>query len=186
MMRVLQNRFVAVVIVLAVIVLSTVVGSGVSLYNERDQVRAVYLYGDDGSGKGLAGYIRDMIDQSRNMVTLAANYADDVADLSGEVSRCVDELEQSAEASGAQRKAIDALYAATTALDNNLFRQQLSELEKTMLDKLTANIDSSYHIIGRERETYNRAVDEYNRKLEAFPANILGGFAGVRPLEQFV
>lgn len=185
-MRILQNRFVAILIVLAVILFSAVLGTSLSLSREEDKLLELYENGSDGSGRGLEAYIVEIMGQCENMLTLAGRYSDIDSAMTQELRVVLDELSAQTGSGTAQKQTVDALYAAAGALDMQLFNQPLSDEDRTLLNKVTANIDSAYLIVGREQESYNSAVEEYNRKLETFPASFFNSFVGWETAEPFV
>lgn len=183
-MKVLQNPIIAVILVIVMIALSTTVGASISLYGDLDALQAIYENDTDGSGRGVAAYSMDMIDACRNMIKLAERY-NGSEELAGVVQTCLAEVDRHTGPDHARWQALQALYTAAGELDLQLFNSALSEQDKTMLDKLVADIDSTYHIIDRKRESYNQAVIDFNGKLDAFPANILSDIIGIRPVEAF-
>lgn len=89
-------------------------------------------------------------------------------------------------ANGAQAK-----DAANTELSNVLSRllaisEAYPDLKAdTQFSALTAELSGSENRIAVARRDYNDAIRAYNSKVETFPGNIIAGFFGFKPMEQF-
>lgn len=89
-------------------------------------------------------------------------------------------------ANGAQAK-----DAANTELTGALGRllaisENYPELKAdTQFSELMREVAGSENRISVARRDYNEAIRDYNSRVETFPGNIIAGFFGFKPMEQF-
>ena len=163
----------ALAITLAVVVLATLFGSHRSLNAVRKEALAVFEQGEYGGGVGVRFDLNRRADACANLCTVARNNG-----LEGEAS--VQTLKSRVEAFRAGDMTADLTGPAQAVIDlldpvylDQESRQDLADLKATL-----ASIS-----IKISRDPYTDLAWTFNYKtLSAFPANVLGGLTGVKPL----
>ena len=163
----------ALAITLAVMVLATLFGSHRSLNAVRREALGVFAQGEYGDGIGVKSDLERRANACANLCAVARN-----SGLEGEAS--VQTLKSRVEAfragdttadlSGPAQEVVDLL--SDTDLDQES-RKDLSDLKNTL-----ASISDKVR-----RDPYTDLAQTFNTKtLAAFPANVLGGLTGIKPL----
>lgn len=180
-----KRRQGAIAIVAVVIVLATLFGVRRSLNKASEQVSEMFYIGADASGYGIATDLDKIMEFSGNLVTVANKYGTQFSDPAQAVTQARQELAR-AEGVSEQYEASQALLQAVETLNQALLDGELSDQDEQYRSELYASILSRTTIIAHEATDYNAQVRAFNQDvLGAFPANLLGGLAGVDQLEEF-
>ena len=157
----------ALIVTAAVILAAALFGSHRSLNALRKEALTVFSQGEYGDGIGVRSDLARRADACANLCTVAKNSglgeAPQVEALRGQV-------EAFRAGDGPAHEVVDLLSGA-----------ELSEASRRDLSDLKATLDSIALRI--RRDPYTGLAQDFNTKtLAAFPANVLGGLTGVRPL----
>ena len=180
-MDILQNRFVAAVLAVLIVVVSSVVGGGATLSALRAQTEAVFTLGEAG-GAGIQGDLNEIAAQAFNITVIAGRYLQ--PDYSGIVNVLEkrDALHRAATPRENHRAAEELLFA-THVLRTTLDGLELSVQDQNLLASCVVEINSRLSLIANN--PYNQSALHFNQTLERFPANLMGAAAGIRPLELY-
>ena len=177
----LNNRVVAVLISLVVVVTSSVLGTALTLGQMRAQAQSTFYIGQGGS-PGIPGDLNEISAQAHNITVIAQRYlADDYPALT-RVHSARSYL-QLARTPRESYMATGELLAATHALRATLDTLDLSPQDQNLLAGAVADINNRLMLVNAA--PYNQAAFRFNQALGQFPANIFGPAAGIRPLELF-
>lgn len=175
-----KNRKVAAILMVVLILGSALGGAKRSLEKLRQEAEQVFYQGADGDGLGIQNDLDERAKLAYNLVTVA--------------KRCLPEDRQEITQTLAARDAL--LYAkdihekyranlelteATEALYQAM--EGLSADDEKFRIRLHTDLQSRNDTISHD--PYNRTAEEFNRKLDAFPANLLGGLTGVKDAPLF-
>ena len=164
------------------ILVGTLVGSHNSLMHLRGEAADIFTMGARGDGIGIQGDLREREGAAYNMVVIARKYMPEDNALIENVLNARKSLES---ASTVKEKAAadKALATAVKDLYDVLEGMALSEQDDRYPQRLYTDFRSRGETMSHD--PYNQAAATFNRVLSAFPAGILGGLTGVRPLELF-
>ena len=175
MKQLLKNRNVAVVITVAVILLSILGGS------HRSLLAAAYS-----AERHFDDIQRDLdmrIGLACNLQVVAERYLLPGDDALVELQTAIDVLSD-AQTANEKAKANQNLTAATERMDLVLQQETLSVTDDRYRIQIRTDLTSYNQIIGHSK--YNDRVDAYNTEvLGRFPANVLAQLTGVPKLESF-
>ena len=164
------------------IVGGTLVGSHNSLMSLRGDAEAVFTMGERGDGIGIQGDLRERDSAAYNMVVIARKYLPEENSLIQNVlaaRKALDTANSVREKAGADR----TLEVAVKDLYDVLSGMNLSEQDARYPQRLYTDFRSRGDTISHD--PYNGEAARFNKTLAAFPAAVLGGLTGVRPLELF-
>lgn len=179
----LYNRKTAVIALAVCVVFGLLFGTHRTLTGLRAQVETVFVAGEMGDGLSIDRDLTKRAQTASNLVTVAKRYLDGSDPLLNAVQTASQALSD-ARGPGAKFDANMALTDAFNSLYLALEGQSLSDEDAKFREKLNTEFLSLEKTIGHDG--YNRMADEFNRTvLGAFPASMLGGLTGVRPLELF-
>ena len=163
----------ALIVTAAVILAAALFGSHRSLNALRKEALTVFSQGEYGDGIGVRSDLARRADACANLCTVAQNSG------LGETPQ-VEALRGRVEAFRAGDSAADLTGPAQEVVDL-LSGAELSEASRRDLSDLEATLDSIALRI--RRDPYTDLAQTFNTKtLAAFPANVLGGLTGVKPL----
>lgn len=182
MLQRLHNRRTAVLLALAVIVLSVFLGASRSLTRLRSDYDSVFYNGDTDTGRGIQEDLLHICDDSTNLLVVAQRYLEPADPVVDAVQKAVQQLRE-APAPHAKHEAAVALRQVLDRLDAALQKHDLSDQDSNYRKKLLANIASAYMTI--EKSSYNDGARAFNATLGSFPANLLSRVVGVEPLELY-
>ena len=180
-MSILHNRFIAGVLALLIVAVSSVVGVGVTLGALRAQTQAVFTLGTQGV-PGIQSDLGEIVAQAFNLTQIASRYLQTDYPAVASVLERRDAL-QRASTPREKNRAAEELVASVVVLRHTLEGLELSAQDQNLMSMVVVEINSRLVLIGNN--PYNSAALGFNQKLERFPANILGRIAGIRPLELY-
>ena len=181
-MDALQNRVIAGVLCLLIIMVSSVVGVASTLMPMRTQAQRAFYIGEGRRNTGIGGDLSAISAEAYNVTVIAGRYLAAGYPAIDRVHVARSNLQQ-ATGPRANYQAIQELVSATNALHAVLDNLELTDQDRNFLAGCTAEINSRVMLIGNNR--YNQVAFNFNQALARFPSNILGPLAGVRPLELF-
>ena len=165
----LRDRKTAWAITCAVAVLSVLLGGARSLGRLRSEASDVFFNGTAGDGMGISRELERCAEYAYNMLTVANRYIPDdeaVKKLESTRGELIDSA-SIADKSANGRKLIDS----AAALYDRLGGAKLTETDAKYRESLHADIKARSNII--LNDGYNREAREFNKKLAAFPANLI-------------
>ncbi len=177
-MKLLKNRFVAILISLAIVVSSTLISTNIKLGRLCDKVNNGFYTGvtyNGASHQSIASQLRTISSVAVTLAELSADYGIDAADV-------IDAAEaMSIGISGCSVSENYLLYCelsdAVDKLCDSLSSAGLSALYSAKVEQCVLNMDNARRAI--EESGYNESVREFYREKLRFPADILGNLAGV-------
>ncbi len=172
-MKFLKTHTGAMVVLAAVIVLSTLAGSHRSLVQARERVEAQFT--------PIAEDLQDCVDITANLLTVAGRYLDEseLADLAESRETLAGSTDISDAYAAYQRLLGDAETVFLRLEDVSLSAQEADYVQGFRTD-LAAEQDTI------SRDGYNGLAEAFNtRVLGSFPASILGTLTFVRPADAF-
>jgi len=177
-----RNRSIAMIIMVLMIVAGTLIGSHNSLMGFRHKAQDVFTLGIKGDGIGIQGDLNERASLAQNMVVVARRYLPEDNALiqnvleAGKAQGAAKSVKEKAAANRALEIAIKDLYDVLSGM-------ALSEQDARFPQRLYTDFQSRGATISHD--PYNRGAADFNRILSGFPAGLLGGLTGVKPLELF-
>lgn len=187
-MKLLQNKTIAIVIMVIMIASGTFIGSHNSLSKLSKAAENVFYYGVNGDGLCIESDLNKRSELARNLLTVSSPYIPQDSAALKEVASARDDLKAAS--------SIKEKYDANKDLDEAVFNLY-SALEKdgiTEKDELVNNfsknptrIYTDFRSFGDtiKHDKYNDYAKEFNGILVSFPANVLSKVTSVKPLELF-
>lgn len=181
-MEALQNRAVAVLLCVIMILAACVLGTGGGLAQLREQTEGYFYTGTSKRETGLNAELNTLAGECYNMTVIAARYLpEDQTEITAIRQKRV---ELSAAATpGEKRLVMEEMVSATGLLWGELQAVDLSAQDKDLLAKCDSNMEQTMDLI--THNGYNGAAAYYNSTLKRFPANLLGPLTGARPMELY-
>lgn len=181
-MNAAQKNCIACIVMIVMIAAGTLIGSHTSLMGMRREAEAIFTVGARGDGIGIQSDLRERDGVAYNMVVVARRYLPDDHALIQNVQSARSDLDAAASVRDKSR-ANRALDTAVKDLYDVLNTIDLSEQDARYPQRLYTDFRSRGDTISHD--PYNRAAAAFNDTLSGFPAGLLGGLTGVRPLELF-
>ena len=177
-----ENRLIAWVVFAACVLFSLSFSGGRALENLRLDTERVFYQGVNGDGLCIDRDLSRRAECAYNLASTASGYASIGKDLVEGARAASNSLAAAAaiadkfEANQACQRAVEDLY---TAMENTA----LSESDRAFAYKEYKEFQSRADTISRD--FYNQRAAQFNEPLSAFPAELIGGLSGVKPLELF-
>lgn len=182
-MQKLQNKAVAWAIVVILVLGSTWWGANRSLWDARYAAQKAY-YGDRGSSdQGIRYEMQEIGEVASGVVEVAEKYTEPGNILVKEVSQLADKMEQGSYQIGESSGAVTDIRVSLRDLREYLDTLELSESDKTYLDKVMNTIDAHYQSI--VNSDYNKDAEKFNRQLRKYPTKFFVDAFHISPLELF-
>lgn len=170
----------AILITAAVVVASAFLGCNRSLNALRRETAHQLRSSASGGEYSIATDGQEMADVARNLMTLARKYLPDGEEEYAALEACCRQMDNVYfEASDVRTAAVGIQTACRDLAARLEVAPGLSERDRAYLAGFAVDLDGCLHRM--ENDPYNAAAEEFNRTLEAFPANVLGLF--VEPLQ---
>lgn len=170
----------AVLITAAAVIISAFLGCNRSLNALRRETAHTLSFPADGGEYSIATDGQDMAAVARNMMTLARKYLPGGEEEYAQLEACCQQMDSVHFEAADVRTAAVGIRAACRDLAARLeVAPGLTERDRAYLAGFDVELDASLHRM--ENDPYNAAAEEFNRTLDAFPANVLGIF--VEPLQ---
>ena len=182
MTRVFKNSGFACLIMIIMIVSGTLAGSRGSLMALRGAAESVFTLGARGDGIGVQSDLNERMSAAYNMVVIARKYLPEENAL---IQNTLSAREKLNSAVGVKEKssANKALTIAVKDLYDALSSMALNDADSRYPQSLYTDFRSSADRISHD--PYNGKALEFNKILARFPASVLGGLSGVKPIELF-
>ena len=178
----LRNPRFATVVMAVMIVLAVVLGGGRSLRSLKRGVEDLFWNGVDGDGIGVASDLSKNRDDAYNLLSVARGYSVP-EDVLSALEAAVSAVDKAGRDAGKLFEANTSLTGAVTALYEELGRQTLSERDETYRQNLYHSVLARNDTMSRDG--YNTAAQDFNQKLERFPASLLRTITFVTPAPLF-
>lgn len=180
-MKYLKNIKIAIILTVLVCLLAALLGMRVSVGRQAAKVEAVFQNNDDGSGKGLGQYLKQIDESAYNLIQLAKQEGASVEELSA-----ARDSYAKAKTYGAYYDAYLSLCSAADRLEAELNGKQLSDQSREMLRKYYVNgIKEQKDKLSHMAIGFNEAVEDYNKIFKGFPLNLFRYLIGVKEAETF-
>lgn len=183
-MRLSENRKLATVVLVICILASIVLFGGGGLRNERYDIMQVFSDGTDTSlsvRHSMEAYLQRCAERASALAEQGVKLGADSA-LIEDVRAAAEATGQGGEDLDGRHEAYQQLLPAVEALYTAL---QQSNSADELLDARLAYNDFKGAVNLIQNDQYPVMASAFNRKLEAFPANLIGGLFGVKPLNTF-
>lgn len=180
-MKFLKNHKTAIIITVLLCVLATLLGMRLSVSRQAAKVEDVFQNNNDGSGKGLGQYLKQIDESAYNLIKLGKQNGVSTDELAAARDRYA-----KAKTYGEYYDAYLDLCSASDRLAAALDEKELSVQSAYMRDKYYQNgiVDQkaklSHMAIG-----FNERVDDYNKIFKSFPMNLFRYLIGVGEAEKF-
>ena len=183
-MRLSENRKLATVVLIVCILASTILFGGGGLRNERYDIMQVFSDGTDTSlsvRHSMEAYLQRCAERANALAEQGVKLGEDAA-LIDEVRAAAEATEQSGEALDERHTAYQRLVPAVEALYTALEQGHSAD---ELVDARLAYNDFKGAVNLIQNDQYPVMASAFNRKLEKFPANLIGALFGVKPLNTF-
>jgi len=180
--RFIEKYSIAIVILIAVVLLTTLASGGVSLSRQRARTERIFTEGENRDGLSVSYDLGRRTESAYNLAGLAKRY---LGEEDERVTALLSARETLVSAEGISEKysanleltvAADALYSALK--DEELSQKDSSLAAEQYQDMLSRNDTIS-------RSGYNAAAARFNGLLKKFPAGLIAAAVGIKPLETF-
>lgn len=177
-----ENRLVAWVVFAACVLFSLSFSGGRALSNLRQDIETIFYQGVNGDGLCIDRDLARRAECADNLANTASNYAsidkalvENAREASNQLAAAT-AISDKYQANQACQRAVEALYAA---MENTA----LSASDDSFAYKEYKEFQSRADTISRD--FYNERAAQFNQALSAFPADLIGGLSGVKPLDLF-
>ncbi len=180
-MKYLKNRKVAIVLALLVCILASLLGMRLSVNRQTAKLETVFMDNNDGSGKGLGQYLKQIDESAYNLIKLGEQ-------VGAPTDALVQAREHYAQAKtyGEYYQAYLELCSAADRLYADLSGKDLTLQQRDMLTKYYTNgINDQKNKLSHMAISFNECVDEYNGIFRTFPMNVFRYLIGVGEAEKF-
>lgn len=181
-MKILKSRSLGVLVLVICVLAGTLAGAHRPLAKMGREAAAVFYEGEDKDGLGIRNDLEERCSIAYNLTVVAARNMEPDDALITAVKEARNEV-LDAEGPSAMYRADRKLDETVTNLYNTLNNLSLPEKDAKYPSQLYADFIARADMIGRS--SYNRVAQEYNAKLEAFPANILSRLVFINPVELY-
>lgn len=181
-MRFRENRFLACLIALAVVVITIFASGGGKLGTQRAAAEELFYNGKNNSGQCIQSDINARLDAACNLLTVAGRYMQSNDERVVSLNQAVQTL-QAAQGISALYQANQALDEPTKALYEALTALSLSELDQSLVQKQYGNFAGRADSI--RRDSYNESARHYNQERDGMPASFIAALTGNEPLPLF-
>lgn len=180
-MKILKNVKVAIIVTVVVCLLATLLGMRVSVGRQTAKLEEIYQNNDDGSGKGLGQYLKQIDENAYNLIQLAKQEGASAEELSEARNRYA-----AAKTYGEAYDAYLAICSAADRLKAELDGKTISAQSAEMLEKYYVNgITDQKAKLSHMAISFNERVEDYNEIFKNFPVNLLKHLIGVSEAEKF-
>lgn len=180
-MKFLKRPFVAVVLSLLIVLCSTLVSINVKLQSKCDGVNDIFYKGVRISGvvyPPMAEPMKQLCALTDDIILIANNYGINT----GELSRCLDNLELAIQYSANDVPYIGSCYGeyfkALRSVENQLQSTGLSERHQAAMDGYSSQIASGSETIAQGAAGYNEKVRAFLKSYNKFPTNFWAAVTG--------
>ncbi|MDR1117279.1 MAG: LemA family protein [Oscillospiraceae bacterium] len=176
-MKFFGNSGAAVFLTALMVIFAMLFGVSSSLGGMRNEAENLFY-----DGMGIEYDLERIIANSHNLLTVAKRYIGEDEQVMRDVADAREAL--STAVSPAKKYEAELLLAqSASSLADALEEKRISDKDLTYVKECRINITS--HEMTIASNGYNHAARSFNAELGSFPANILGFFAGLRPLELY-
>ena len=183
-MKFLQNRTVAVILCVIMIVGAISIGGSRSLGKLRDEAESILINGTANNDQGVDNDLEARIGFAKNLIKVAERYlvSDDTL-----ISACEDAITdlENAETFPEKYDANVQLTEVCDAVYMKLNTLELTEEDARYNANMKSELDSRNGIIGHVYEEYNKSAGEFNDLLKKFPTNLISKIAFVDSLDLY-
>lgn len=172
----------ACIILAAAVMISAPLGFVNTTNRMYDKVAAEFQYGIEKDGISIQSDLVARASAAYNLATVAKRYMAEDSETLLAVLQASEALNK-AEGPSAKYAANEELDVVFTRLYEILGGMELSEKDEQYRKSLNAEMKSLSVTISND--PYNQLAEEYNQKLERFPANLLGRILGAEKAELF-
>ncbi|GAB6087434.1 LemA family protein [Alkaliphilus crotonatoxidans] len=181
-MEFFQRRKNAQILTTIIVIFTILIGFRSSMGKLRTQAESIFYLGEEQNGVGIQQDLEAIMAECYNLTVVAGRYLekDDAR-----IQAVMDKREALSQAKTPDTKydAVQELIFSSEELYRALEPLPLSDRDQGYRNGFLAEINSRQLII--ERSSYNEYAIAYNKKLKAFPANILKIVTSVAPLELY-
>ncbi len=172
----------ACIVLAAAVVLSVPLGFTNTMSRMYDKVAVEFQEGAEKDGLSIQADLDARASAAYNLATVAKRYMAEDSKAIQSVLKASESL-NSAKGPAAKYAANEELGTVFTQLYEVLGTIELSEKDEQYRQSLNAEMKSRNITMGND--PYNQLAEEYNEKLDRFPANLLGKIFGMEKAELF-
>ncbi len=181
-MKTLKKTPTAIIIMLAVILTSGVLGCRRSLLSLRKAAEDYFYSGENGDGDSIQSDLEYIGATASNFKTIAVRYIDSDDRLISELNSARSAL-ASASTIPEKHAAASELFDAVTALHGALDPKVMNSTDRSFRSSLYDDINSA--MLRISHSGYNDAAREFNSILDSFPASLISGLVGIEPIQLY-
>ena len=177
-----ENRVVAWIVFAVAVIFSLSFSGGGALKELREQTLSIFYNGAQDDGLSIDRDLQVRSDAAYNLASVASGYAQidaQVVTRTQEAQQALEAADSIAAKSAANQQLSKAVEDLFTAISN----APLTESDRAFVFSQYKEFISRGDTISRD--VYNERARAFNDKLHAFPASLIGGFSGVKPVEIF-
>lgn len=180
-MKYLKNYKIAIVIAVLICLLASLFGMRLSVNRKAAKLDKIFMNNDDGSGKGLGQYLRQIDESAYNLIQLGEQVGVSTDSLAQARNRYAQ-----AKTYGEYYQAYLDLCSAADLLYAELSEKELTPQQQDMLTKYYVNgIKDQKNKLSHMAIAFNENVDAYNGIFRTFPLNLFRYLIGVSEAEKF-
>ena len=177
-MRFSENRPVAWCVLAAAVILALIFGGGGALMDSRTALENQF----SAPSESIAAELNEMRSNAAVLVSIANKYDTASEKHIGALNDAIAALDSAADPA-AKYQASLTLDLAVENVYSNLSGLKLGDVDAQDIRYAYKNFTSAQLRISHD--SYNTLAAEFNQKLSRFPAGLLGGLRGVKPLGLF-
>jgi len=181
-MKLLRKNSVAVVIFVITVILSILASGHIALSKEAKKVEDIFYNGERGDGLSIYSDLKDMVDTSRNILSLTQKVADASSSELTQLNQIIIDF-QSAQTPDECYQIYQRLLISIDDVSTLFVIYCDDEDLNRRFEGYASVFASKMNTIGYD--PYNRYVREYRQKLDAFPAGLIAKLTGVREVSAF-
>lgn len=180
-MKYLKNYKIAIFIALLVCLLASLLGMRLSVGRQAAKLETVFMEHNDGSGKGLGQYLRQIDESAYNLIQLGDQLGASTDALAQARNRYAE-----AKTYGEYYQACLGLCSAADRLYADMSGRELTAQQQNMLTKYYKDgINDQKDKLSHMAIAFNECVDDYNSIFRTFPLNLFRYLLGVGEAEKF-
>lgn len=176
-MKFFRQRYVAVICMVIMIIGASFLGSYRTLHGEQVRVEQIFYKGTY-EDEGIRQILDVQVQKAKNIMKLADKQHKDVKIM----HTIIEDLQKE---TGVSNMFLfhQKLGTSITAMYNEMKKENLSEQDRSYLEADYTDFVSNERVLSHH--AYNEMAQEFNEKLERFPASIFTKVLGIKKVEYF-
>ena len=181
-MKLFKKNSVAVIVFALTVILSILLSGHAALVKEANKVEDIFYNGERGDGLSIYSDLKDLVDTSRNILSLCQKVTDASAQELTELNQVISDY-QSAQTPSEYYQIYSRLISCIDDASALFVIYCEDDTLMNMFEKYASVFSSKMNTISYD--PYNRYVREYEKTLENFPAGLIAKLTGVMEVSAF-